>query len=164
MSCSHRLRKLIYLLLEHYENKEIKNKAKEPQYYICINVNFLSEFECLSQEKRIGIKTKLGKIDNYICLKILEMLYERDYSFFQNLYNFIIDIDEMDKDADFEKSLKDVKFWLKLFQKYNKYNKLKIGKYKTPPTPLNYYKAKKPQKFYEINEIKESFYPPISSV
>jgi hypothetical protein len=163
MSYSHRLRKLIHLLLEHYDNKESKkSKDKEYLFYVCVNVNFLSEFECLSQEKRIGIKTKLGKLDNFICLKLLEMLYERDYSFFQKLFNFIIDIDEMDKNVDFEKSLKDIKFWLKLFQKYNKFNKIKIGKFKTIPIPLNYYKAITP-KFYQINEIKETFYPAIST-
>jgi len=152
-----KIRKLIYNLLEYYSNKE--SKATTKIYYYSSNTNnFLTEFECLSSEKKIGILSKLPKKDVLICIKLLEMLYERDYNFITNTYKFIFENDIIDKYIEFEKSLDNLKFWIQSFKKFYSLNKIKPEKFIEVPKSLNNYKTKKPQKFYKINEIINEYY------
>jgi len=152
-----KIRKLIYNLLINYYNKELEHSANTTYYTISTN-KYTTEFECLSNEKRIGIYTKLNKINSLICLHLLEMLYERKYKFLLFIYlknDFIESLDNIN----FFESLDNTKLWKKLLKNYFKENKIKLDNTIDIPLPLKNYKAKKPQKFYEINEIINSFYP-----
>lgn len=142
-----KIRKLIYNLLINYYNKELKSERSSTYYTVCTN-KYTTEFQCLSNEKRIGIYTKLSKTESLICLHLLEMLYERKYKFLLFIYS----------GNNFVESLEDIKFWHKLLKNYFKENKIKLDKSTDIPLPLKNYKAKKPQKFYEINEISNYFY------
>lgn len=152
-----KIRKLIYNLLEYYSNKESKSITKS-YYYLLNTNNFLTEFECLSSEKKIGILSKLPKTDVLICIKLLEMLYERDYNFITNTYKFIFENDIIDKYIEFDKSLDNLKFWIKLFKKFYSINKTKPEKFIELPKSLKNYKTKKTQKFYQVNEIITEYY------
>lgn len=133
------IRKLIYNILTYYYKKENKIK-KQKQYYNYNLTEYQSEFECLISEKRIGIYTALNKKDSLICLKLLEMLYERNYVQLLNIYsNNILD------------TFDNIKLWINTLKIY--FINIKINKYKIIPEPLKNYKTKKPQKFYEINDI-----------
>lgn len=148
-----KIRKLLYNILDYYDDKSNK---KDYYYYVYESNKYISEFDCMSNEKRIGILSKLTQPDIIVCIKILEMLYERNYDFLldiyknQNIIDIVID--------DFSKSLDDIKLWIKSIQRYFKFNNMKIKKYKTIPTPCKNYKAKTEQKYYEIKEIKEVYY------
>ena len=152
-----KIRKLIYNLLEYYSNKECK--ASTIPYYYSSNTNkFLTEFECLSSEKKIGIFSKLSKSNILICIKLLEMLYERNYNFITNMYKFIFENDIIDNYIEFDKSLDNLTFWILLFKKYYSINKIKLEKFIELPKSLKNYKTKKTQKFYKINEIITEYY------
>ena len=150
-----KIRKLIYNLLEYYSKKESK-ALKNFHYYSSNTNNFLTEFECLSSEKKIGILSKLSETNVVICIKLLEMLYERNYSFITNIYMPVFE-----NDIEFDKSFDNLKFWIKLFKKYYSINKFTPEKFNELPKSLKNYKSKKTQKFYEINEIITEYYPDI---
>lgn len=140
-------------ILEFYNNKEMKLNDDQ-YYYIYESCNYMSEFQCMSNDKRIGLQSKLKKSDISVCIKILEMLYERNYDFLleiyknQNLYDIVID--------DFCESLNDSNLWIQSIKKYNKINKITIKKYETIPLPYKNYKNK--PKYYEIGQIKEEYF------
>jgi hypothetical protein len=142
MLYAYQIRKLIHEILNYFHNKEIK-KDKEKCYYNYIITEYQNEFECLINENKIGIYTNLNKKDSIICLKLLEMLYERNYQTFTNLY-FLIN------------KYENIKDWITVLKL--SFNNIKLNKYKIIPIPLKNYKTKKPQKFYEINDIIKFFY------
>ena len=132
-----KIRKLIFDLLNFYKSKEIKSNNKYT-YYLLATDNYLSEFDCLSSEKRIGVYSKLSKKDSFICLKLLEILYERNYEFIEKLSFYV-------------KSFT-IKLYIKLFEDYYELNKYKLIKSKDIPRPLSNYKRTN-QRFYQIDEI-----------
>jgi hypothetical protein len=152
-----KIRKLIFNLLEYYSNKDQQHSDKY-LYYTYSSSNFLSEFECLMNEKRIGVYTNLCEIDALICINLLAMLYEREFKFIIKLYKFIFDNNISIESIKFEESLDNTNFWIKLLNIYYLHYKLEPTKYNMIPIPYKNYKSKKSQIFYKINEIKIKFY------
>lgn len=148
-----KIRKMLNDILEYYGDKENKSNNIE-YYYIFESPHYMSEFQCLSNEKRIGLQSKLKKSNVYVCIKILEMLYERNYDFLldlyknQNLYDVVIN--------DFCESLDDPNLWKNLIKKYYKTNQIKLSKYDAIPVPHRNYKTK--PKYYEISQIQEEYF------
>ena len=151
-----KIRKLIYDLLDYYYTKERKSKKEQVYYVQCTN-DYFSEFECLLNEKRIGLYTSLSKNDANTCIKLLEMLYERDYKFLLNVYRLQNEVIE-DIELEFSYSLDNAKFWVVSLKEYFSENKIKLEKHDIMPPALKNYKSKKNQKFYLINEIKNEFF------
>jgi len=171
------IRKLIYDILNYYYEKE--NKIKKQKQYCNYDLNeYQNEFECLINEKRIGIYTNLSKKDALICLKLFEMLYERNYILLLNIYymkelkqsedskdnieakrkNYMKELKQSEdsagstkRNASEDRSNVDVKYCINVLKTY--FDTIKLNKYKVIPEPLKNYKAKKPQKFYQINDI-----------
>jgi hypothetical protein len=149
-----KIRQLIFNLLEYYSNKELDYKSSKYYYYSLNLNNYNNEFLCLVNEKKIGLYTKLKNKDIIICIKLLEMLYERDYDFILVVYEFFM----CNIKINFIESLDDIIFWKKLFSKYYELNKIKILKYENLPSTLKNYKTKKYAKYYKIDDIKNDFY------
>jgi hypothetical protein len=152
-----KIRKLVFNLLEYYEDKDHKCLDKYLYYTYCSS-DYSYEFECLMNEKRIGINTNLCKIDALICINLLGMLYEREFKFIIKLYKFIFDYNISIEKVEFEESLDNINFWIKLLNKYYIYFGFKPEVYNMIPIPYKNYKAKKNQRFYLINEVKTKFY------
>ena len=171
------IRKIIYDILTYYYEKE--NKIQKQKQYCNYNLNeYQNEFECLINEKRLGIYTNLNKKDALICLKLFEMLYERNYILLLNIYymkeskqsedskdnieakrkNYMKEskqsedsVRSMERNASGGRSKDDIKSWINVLKTY--FDTIKLNRYKIIPEPLKNYKAKKPQKFYQINDI-----------
>lgn len=152
-----KIRKLVFKLLEFYDDKD-QNCLDKYLYYTYCSSDYLSEFECLMNEKRIGINTNLCEIDALICINLLGMLYEREFKFVIKLYKFIFDYNISIERIGFEESLDNIDFWIKLLNKYYIHFGFKPEKYNMIPIPYKNYKSKKIQKFYLINEVKSKFY------
>ena len=152
-----KIRKLIYNLLNYYELKE-SNHKKKSYYYLYKSKLFQSEFECLSTENRIGLDTNFSDKKAIICLNLLKMLYDRDYEYLINIYNYMINNDIFDEYIEFKDTLDNPQLWTKILSMYYNKNEININKYDRIPRPLKNFKAKVKQKFYNIEEIKNYFY------
>jgi hypothetical protein len=131
--------------------KQVKKEldSEHEAVYCTFNTsNYTTEFECLSNEKRIGIYTKLNKINSIICLELLKMLYQRNYKFLLYIYS----------GNNFVESLDDTNFWRSLLKNHFRENKINITRSNDLPIPLKNYKAKTQQKFFTIDEITNQYY------
>jgi len=145
-----KVRKLIYNILDNYYQQD----NSDYYYYSLDLINYENEFECLVNEKKIGIYSSINENEILIIFKLLEMLYERNYKFIIEIYNkFTFDIN-----INFNESLDDTDFWIKLFRKFFDINKINIQKYNNIPITLKNYKTRKNVKYYNIKDIKEKFF------
>ena len=158
-----KIRKLIYNLLNYYELKEIKHINNYNHYYLYKSKLYLTDFECLSTENRIGLNTVLNNKKAIICLNLLKMLHDRDYEFLITVYTYIVDNDLFDENIEFHTTLKSPKMWIQMLSMYFDNNDININKFNQIPRPLKNYKSKFKQRFFEVSEIKNYYYEQITN-
>lgn len=84
MNILNKIKTLLKKILQYYVEKE--NKIKNTEYMFYIHTEFdsnVTEFEGLSNENKILLKSKLQIVDIPIILKIFQCIYDKNYFIFK---------------------------------------------------------------------------------
>lgn len=113
------IKELVKNILTHYKEKEEKEGGEKIFFTHDEYSSHVTEFEGLSNEKRIVLQSSLNKIDVLIIMRLFQNVYDDNYYRFEDTNEFMVEFEETTdmtiSEADHEKlaSYSDSKIWIK---------------------------------------------------